>query len=60
MRDLGHCGNHVCAPKPWRDVPALVGDYDMDATIAHRNNADLPERLALYTQQKRAIYQAKG
>jgi hypothetical protein len=48
MRDEGHKGNHVCAPRAWRDVPNLVGDYDLDATIAHRDNADLPDRIAMY------------
>jgi len=52
MRDLGHCGNHICAPKAWRDVPQLVGDYDLDATIMHRDNADLPDRLAMYTRRQ--------
>jgi hypothetical protein len=41
--------HEACAPKPWRDVPDVTGDYDLDATILHRDNADLPNRLALYT-----------
>lgn len=41
---------HDCAPKPWRDVPVVSGDYDMDATIQHRNNQNLPARLALYAK----------
>ena len=40
----------TCAPGPWRDVPNVTGDYDLDATIAHRANADLPHRLTLYTK----------
>jgi len=51
MRALAHSGNHVCAPKAWRDVPIVSGDYDTDATIAHRSNANLPARLELYTSR---------
>ena len=39
---------HECCPKEWRKVPNLTGDYDLDATIAHRKNGDMPHRLALY------------
>lgn len=51
MKSLGadHC--HQCAPRGWRGLPNLTGDYDLDATIAHRNNKDLPHRLALYTRR---------
>ena len=55
MHQLGHNGCHDCdAPKAWANVPNLVGDYDLDATILHRNNKDLPDRLKLYI--KRASY----
>lgn len=40
----------ACAPKAWKDVPNVTGDYDLDATIMHRDNKDLPHRLALYTK----------
>lgn len=46
-----HC--HECAPAPWRDVPDVTGDYDLDATIMHRENKALPARLALYTRRGR-------
>jgi hypothetical protein len=45
-----HC--HECAPKDWRDVPDMSGDYDLDATIAHRDNPSLPDRLSLYLKRK--------
>ena len=52
MSAMGHRGNHTtCAPGPWRDVPNLTGDYDLDATIEHRGNTDMPNRLALYTKR---------
>lgn len=54
MREIGHSGNHECAPKDWRDVPDLTGDYDLDATIQHRQNPALPDRLALYTKRGKA------
>lgn len=54
MKSLGadHC--HQCAPKGWRHVPNLTGDYDLDATIAHRSNKDLPHRLAMYAKSDKA------
>jgi hypothetical protein len=45
---------HECAPKDWRDVPNLVGDYDLDATIMHRDNPALPARLSLYVKNTKA------
>lgn len=50
----GQGENHECAPKDWRDVPNLTGDYDLDATIEHRNNTDMPRRLAMYTTRGRS------
>ena len=47
---MAHGRCHVCAPKEWRSTPDLTGDYDMDATILHRSNSDLPNRLELYTK----------
>ena len=52
MHSIGHNGCHQCAPKAWRRVPNLTGDYDLDATIAHRGNHNLPARLAMYTLHK--------
>lgn len=50
----GEGETHECAPKDWRDVPNLTGDYDLDATIEHRSNTDMPQRLAMYTTRGRA------
>ena len=52
MHRLGHAGCHDCAPKGWHDVPVLTNDYDLDATILHRGNKDLPARLNLYVKHK--------
>ncbi len=38
-------------------VHKVTGDYDLDATILHRRNKDLPDRLKLYT--KRGSYSYK-
>ena len=56
MRELAHNGNHSVCPRAWRDVPNCSGDYDLDATIEHRDNADLPDRMAMYTVRSRPIY----
>ena len=54
MLRIAHNGCHTCAPKAWRDVPNVTGDYDMDATILHRNNKDLPNRLRQYSRRGRS------
>lgn len=54
MRELAHNGNHQVCPSAWKDVPDLSGDYDFDATIEHRDNADLPDRLGMYLRRSRA------
>lgn len=59
MRGQAHNGNHECAPKPWRDVPNMTGDYDLDATIMHRDNPALPDRLSLYVKQRGRTYGAR-
>lgn len=52
MHRLAHNGCHVDdAPKAWHSVPNMTGDYDLDATILHRSNHDLPARLALYLKK---------
>jgi hypothetical protein len=53
MHSIAHRGTHGsrCAPKAWSDVPNVTGDYDLDATILHRGNKDLPHRLQLYTRR---------
>ena len=53
MESIGHAGNHMCAPKAWREVPNVTGDYDADATIMARKNTDLPDRLNLYIRRPR-------
>lgn len=50
MKGLAHRGTHRCAPAPWKGVPNVTGDYDLDATIMNRKNTDLPHRLELYTK----------
>jgi hypothetical protein len=49
-----HC--HDCGPKAWHAVPDVTGDYDLDATIMHRNNPDLPKRLELYVKHPGNAY----
>ena len=51
MHRLAHKGCHDCGPKAWHDIPNVTGDYDLDATILHRGNPNLPQRLALYVKQ---------
>jgi hypothetical protein len=51
MQALGHRGTHQFAPKAWTDVANLTGDYDLDATIEHRGNKDLPNRLSQYVKR---------
>lgn len=57
MRAMIQGRNHDACPKPWRDVPNLVGDYDLDATIMHRDNPALPQRLELYVKHTGRAYQ---
>ena len=56
MHRLAHNGCHQAAPKGWRDVPNMTGDYDLDATILHRNNKSIPNRLELYLKHKATAY----
>lgn len=52
MHKLAHAGSHDSdSPKGWHDVPNCTGDYDLDATILHRSNRDLPARLELYIKR---------
>lgn len=55
MHAVAHRGNHQCAPKPWRGVPNLTGDYDLDATILHRKNPDMVHRLAQHISTPRGV-----
>lgn len=45
QRMSGGPENHACCPEGWRDVPNVSGDYDLDATMMHRENPNLPDRL---------------
>ena len=56
----GEGENHECCPQGWRDVPNLVGDYDLDATILHRDNPSLPDRLSLYVKRGNAYGPSSG
>ena len=56
MHAIGHHGCHQCAPREWRNTPNVTGDYDLDATILHRNNKDLAHRLELYTRKSGKTY----
>jgi len=49
---------HQCCPEGWRNTPVITGDYDLDATILHRHNKDLPHRLELYTRRTKSPYGA--
>jgi hypothetical protein len=49
MHKLARQGCHQVAPRAWHIVPVLTGDYDLDATIGHSRNKDMPARLAMYT-----------
>ena len=51
MHRLSHGGCHINGPKGWHEVPVVSGDYDLDATIMHRNNKDMPKRLNLYVRR---------
>jgi hypothetical protein len=55
----GQAETHDCAPKDWRDVPNLTGDYDLDATIEHRDNPSLPSRLEMYVKRGHNSYGAR-
>lgn len=56
MAEIYQNGHHECCPKDWRKVPNLTGDYDLDATIMHRENGSLPSRLSLYTRRNTGNY----
>jgi hypothetical protein len=56
----GEGETHQACPKDWRDVPNLVGDYDLDATILHRANPSLPQRLSLYVKRAGAYHPRTG
>lgn len=51
MHKMCHSGCHTNGPKDWHSVPVMTGDYDLDATILHRSNKDMPKRLNLYLRR---------
>jgi len=52
MTQLSRHSMHQVAPREWRTCPNVTGDYDLDETILHRHNKDLPHRLELYVKNK--------
>jgi hypothetical protein len=56
MHRLSHGGCHINGPQGWHDVPVVSGDYDLDATILHRDNKNMPKRLNLYVKRGGAGY----
>lgn len=57
MRRPRGVSNHQVAPAEWRaSTPNITGDYDLDATIMHRPNRNLPDRLELYTRHPKRGY----
>jgi hypothetical protein len=51
---------HDCAPQGWRHVSNITGDYDMDATILHRSNPSLPDKLKQYTRKSGPVTNYTG
>ena len=60
MHRMAHKGCHDCAPKAWKQVPNVTGDYDLDATILHRKNRDMPGKLNMHLAQPRVVAGAYG
>ena len=54
-----HGRTHMLAPKEWQSTPDITGDYDLDATLLHRHNKDLPHRLDLYVKDSLRSYGAR-
>lgn len=52
MHSLAHKGNHTVCAKGYDSVPNVTGDPDLDATIMHRHNVDMPKRLELYVKHR--------
>ena len=51
---------HECSPAGWRDIPVVSGSYDLDATLMHRSNPALPDRVGLYVKSGRgAAYEPR-
>lgn len=48
MHKLCRGGCHQVAPKAWRIVPKVTGDYDLDASIGHSPNKDMAKKLSMY------------
>jgi hypothetical protein len=48
---------HDCAPQGWRGhTPNITGDYDLDETILHRSNTDMPTRFRMYVRKEIGPY----
>lgn len=60
MHNVAHKGCHTCAPKPWKAVPNVTGDYDMDATIMHRKNRDMASRLSQHLARTATSYNIRS
>jgi hypothetical protein len=45
---------HEYAPAEYRKTERITGDYEMDASIAHCKNTDVPKRLKLYVADNNA------
>lgn len=56
MHKLSNHFCHDCAPQGYRSVPNVTGDADLDGTIMHRSNKDLPKRLELYVKHPGNAY----
>ena len=56
-------GCHECAPPEWRQTPVVSGDYDLDETLRHRDNASMVEELPQHIRTrslKRTGYNGYG
>lgn len=56
MRRPRGVSTHKCAPKAWRGVPNMTGDYDLDATILHRTNGDMAKKIQSHLSNPRGVY----
>ena len=52
MKRLRSVTCHDCAPKEYRHTPKMTGDYDLDATIMHRRNSDMAQKVTAKMRAK--------
>lgn len=45
MRKIAGIQNHWCAPKQWRTVQAITGDYVFDRSVAACKNTDMANHI---------------